>query len=469
MTTRDRLTLAAALAVVLATSALRPLYEDLGWVLPVLGAIVAVSGAAALARTASAPRVLQPCAAVLALLAYTALTFAGSTLAYGLLPTTATASSLAASFREGMGEVEVLAPPVPTTPELVLLAVLGAGAVMVVVDLLAVVLRKVAVSGLPLLVLFAVPSAVLPDGIGFLAFVLGASGWLGLLLADGSDRVSRWGTPLRSARGSQRDPGLGRVGRRIGGAALGVAVVVPVLVPGLDGQVLGGNGTGGGLGGSRTTTTYNPLLSLAGQLRQEEAQTLLTTAPPRAPTTSGSRRSTSSTPTAAGRPPSCPPTSTTDQVQDGDPAAGRPQRALRDGRRHIDLAQRLGGPWLPVPPCRPTSTSRAPGCGTRRPRRSSRPAPRSATSTSRTPSDQARAARRVAAAPAAVGARAHRRDLLGRPRAVGRRAGPCSRRSPRAPRRRSTAPPRCRRSSATPAASSTRSRPPPGPATPPTP
>ena len=204
MTTRDRLTIAAAVAVALATSALRPLYEDLGWLLPVLGAVVAVSGAAALARLASAPRSLQPVVAVLALLGYTALTFAGSTLAYGLLPTLDTVTSLSSTFRDGMGEVEVLAPPVPTSPELVLLAVLGAGAVAVVVDTLAVVLRKVAASGLPLLVLFAVPSGVLPGGIGFLAFVLGAAGWLGLLLADSTDRVSRWGTPLRSARGAPR-------------------------------------------------------------------------------------------------------------------------------------------------------------------------------------------------------------------------------------------------------------------------
>ena len=260
MTTRDRLTLAAALAVALASSALRPLYEDLGWLLPVLGGIVAVSGTAALSRMAGAPLGLQPFAGLLALLAYTALTFAGSTLAYGVLPTLDTARSLVSTYREAMGEVAALAPPVPTSPELVMLAVLGTGAVTVAVDTLAVVLRKVAVTGLPLLVLFAVPSGVLPGGLGVVAFVLGAAGWLGLLLADSSDRVSRWGTPLRSARAAQGDPSLGRVGRRIGAAALGVAAVVPVLVPGLDGRLLAGTGTGGGLGGSRSTTTYNPLL-----------------------------------------------------------------------------------------------------------------------------------------------------------------------------------------------------------------
>ena len=350
MTTRDRLTLAAAIAVALASAALRPLYEDLGWLLPVLGAVVAVSGAAALARLASAPRALQPVVALLALLAYTALTFAGSTLAYGLLPTLDTVTSLASTFRAGMGEVEVLAPPVPTSPELVLLAVLGAGAVMVAVDTLAVVMRKVAVSGLPLLVLFAIPSGVLPGGIGFLAFVLGAAGWLGLLLADSSDRVSRWGTPLRSARGTQSDPSLGRVGRRIGGAALGIAVVVPVLVPGLDGRLLGGSGTGSGLVGSRTTTTLNPLLELAGRLEQGDEETLLTYR-----TTEGAdflrlatldtydpeRGTWSLTEMSASR--------DEDRVRDGVPSPLGRSAPTEEVEVTVELTGELGGSWLPVP------------------------------------------------------------------------------------------------------------------------
>ena len=83
-----------------------------------------------------------------------------------------------------------------------LLAVLGVGAIAVVVDLLAVALRRVALSGLPLLVLFAVPSAVLPGGLGVLPFLLCAAGWLGLLLADSADTTAQWGLPLRGARPS---------------------------------------------------------------------------------------------------------------------------------------------------------------------------------------------------------------------------------------------------------------------------
>src|SRR2546429_299074 len=84
--------------------------------------------------------------------------------------------------------------------------------------------------GLPLLVLFAVPSAVLPGGLGWIPFVFVAAGWLSLLLVEGGDRVSRWGSPLRTDRPDRSarydDTSLGRVGRRIGAAALGVAVVV---------------------------------------------------------------------------------------------------------------------------------------------------------------------------------------------------------------------------------------------------
>ena len=349
MTTRDRLTLAAALAVVLASSALRPVYEDLGWLLPVLGGVVFVSGAAALARAARAPRPLQPLVGLLGLFGYTALTFAGSTLAYGLFPTLGTLTSLATTFADGMEQVELLAPPVPTSSELVLLAVLGTGAVAVVVDTVSVGLRKVAVSGLPLLVLFAVPSAVLPDGIGLVAFVLGAAGWLGLLLADGSDRVSRWGTPLRSSRTAGSDPSLGRVGRRIGAAALGVAVVVPALVPGLDGRLLGGDGSGDGFGSSRTTRTYNPLTSLGGQLRQDSIETLLTYRTDEGPeylrlTTLDEfdvDRGWEASELSAKR--------GENDVQDGVPRPVGRTAATQSVDVEVDPTRALDGPWLPIP------------------------------------------------------------------------------------------------------------------------
>ncbi|MGZ6804405.1 MAG: DUF3488 domain-containing protein, partial [Nocardioidaceae bacterium] len=156
----------------------------------------------------------------------------------------------------------------PTSDGLVLLSAAGVGAVAVAVDLLAVVLERAAVAGLPLLLLFVVPSSVVPGGLGDLPFVLGALGWLGLLLVEGSERVGRWGTPMRSSVPGGDDSSLGRVGRRIGVAAVGMAVVVPALVPGLDARLAGGTGggSGGDGGGSSEAQTFNPITRLRDQL-----------------------------------------------------------------------------------------------------------------------------------------------------------------------------------------------------------
>ncbi len=352
MSTPIRLTVAAALAVVLTSSALVPIYADLGWLLRVVGAVLAVALAGALARRARLPGALQPIATLLGLAAYVVVVFAPATLNYGVLPWEDTLSLLRGILDEGLRDVEELGPPVPTRPGLVLLAVLGTGAIAVAVDAIAVVLRRASIAGLPLLLLFAVPSAVLEGGSGWLPFLLGAGGWLGLLLAEGRDKVSRWGAPLTAAAspGASGDPSLGRVGRRIGAAALGVAVVVPVLVPGMDGRLLGGgSGEGTEGGGARSTTTYNPITRLAGQLQLPEPRTLLTyrtDSPDYLRLTTLDRfepASGWSSSALSGDPED-------DAVQRGIPAAeGQDRTPSRRVRTAIEVGSRFDGPWLPVP------------------------------------------------------------------------------------------------------------------------
>lgn len=280
MSTRERLTLAAALAVALAASALGPVYADLGWLVRVLGAVGVVGAAGLAMRRLSVPVVVQPTLQLVSLALYAGAVFARETLVAGVLPGSETLTALRALADSGLADVATLAPPVPTSPGLVLLAVLGVGAIAVLVDVVAVLLARAAVAGLPLLLLFAIPSAVLADGLGWLPFVLTASGWLGLLLVEGSDRVGRWGTPLRaaSAGGRDDDTSLGRVGRRIGAAALGVAVFVPAVLPGLDTRLLDG-GSGDGIGGSgkgKSSKTYNPITRLQGFLNLPDPSTLFT-------------------------------------------------------------------------------------------------------------------------------------------------------------------------------------------------
>lgn len=282
MSARERLTLAAGLAVALTTSALTPVFEDLGWAPRVLGAVIVVALTGLAARRLDLPTALQPVLGLAALAYYLCAAFVGGTFRLGLVPAGASLHAMQQLVHAGRLDVTRFGPPVPTHTGMVLLSAAGVGAVALVVDLLAVVLARAAVAGLPLLLLFAIPSGLVPGGLGWLPFSLGAAGWLGVLLVEGGDRVGRWGAPLSAALPSTRsvlddDTSLGRVGRRIGAAALSLAVVVPALLPGLDARLLGGGGgAGSGTGGgSRTATTYNPITRLHAELALPKPRQLL--------------------------------------------------------------------------------------------------------------------------------------------------------------------------------------------------
>jgi hypothetical protein len=101
----------------------------------------------------------------------------------------------------------------------------------------------------------------LPGGCWWARSLLGAAGWLGPAASPtAADAVLALGR--RSSRTAGRgpsppDPSLGRVGRRIGAARLGVAVVVPALSPAWTGDCTAGHGRQG-FGGSPPTTTLQP-------------------------------------------------------------------------------------------------------------------------------------------------------------------------------------------------------------------
>lgn len=277
MSARDTLTVLSGLAVLLASTALFPVFDSAAWVVRTATGVAVVVGTLLLARLVRVPAALQSGLALLVLLGYAVLAFAAGTLHHLVLPGADTVEAMQTLVEAARADVERFAPPVPVGDGTALVTVLAVGAVAVLVDAVAVLARRPAAAGLPLLVLFAVPSAIVSGRLGWWPFVLAAGGWLALLLVEGRERVGRWGAPLRAGGGAALgDPaGVGRVGRRLGAAALGIAVVVPVLVPGLDTDLLGG-GTGDGEGdGPRNVQTYNPLTRLRGQLVQPDPTPVL--------------------------------------------------------------------------------------------------------------------------------------------------------------------------------------------------
>ncbi|HVB28052.1 MAG TPA: DUF3488 and transglutaminase-like domain-containing protein [Mycobacteriales bacterium] len=282
-TVRWRLTVAAALATALGCAALVPLFAYAHWLVATGGAITLVAGAGALGRRLRLPAALVSLLSAGLLLGYLTRIIGGGYAT--IIPTGRTIARLHPLLGHAVDDIRTLVPPIQPNHGIELLTVAGVGAVALVVDLIAVGLHRPALAGLPLLGLFAVPSAIAAHGVGWVAFTVAAAGYLGLLVADARDRLGRWGRVLgrsetsaphgRTPRAAQTAP-VAAAGRRLGAAALGLAVVVPVLIPGLRTGLAVGGGTGvGGSGNGSTVTTFNPIVRLRDELDSRTAVPLL--------------------------------------------------------------------------------------------------------------------------------------------------------------------------------------------------
>jgi TgpA N-terminal domain/Transglutaminase-like superfamily/Domain of unknown function (DUF4129) len=326
-----RLTVTAAVAVILASVSVYPLIQAAGWFwagvgavivaaaagiitrLPTLHAAVAgsvvalvaaapllvspqwglrVAGAAIVAVTAASRprlRVLQALACVIiylaALLIYLNALFASHLSTAGIVPTKASLSYLSTLANQGMAE-RIFEPPVPSSPGVILLAAGGIGLMAVATDLLAVRLRSPAIAGLPLLALYCVriTTAAHQGGLGAtIVFCLAMIGYLALLAADGRERLRIWGRLVTVWHGAAADPvetpdtkALAASGRRIGLAAACIALAFPLLVPGISvHDLLKTDPTTTGSGGPPVALP-TPLAQMQDQLLSTSPRTVLT-------------------------------------------------------------------------------------------------------------------------------------------------------------------------------------------------
>jgi len=315
-----RLTLACAIAVILASISEFSLINGVSWLVAAAGAVLVVAlagtltrlnavpaaiGATVLAVIASVPlltapsaylkaaglvivaacavsatrlRFLTPLASLVtylaALLLYLNALFGGPKSVVRVVPTTASLRHLLAVFNQGTTTATGPA-PVPGTHGVLLLAAGGIGLAAIAVDLLAVRLRRPAIAGLPLLVVFMAPvptAARIGSTGGAFAFLCAATGYLALLSADGRNRLRGWGRVVTVWHYAGEDERLGgaevgalaATGRRIGLAAVCVAVATPLLLPTLNLHRLLAGGTGPG--NVAQVSLPNPVDQLDGML-----------------------------------------------------------------------------------------------------------------------------------------------------------------------------------------------------------
>ncbi len=285
MTGRLRLTIACGVASLLATAPLAPLFDTFRWLAFALLAVATVTASAVIARRLGIPAWLVPVANLVALALLVSFVFGAGTHRFAVLPTLDTLSAVQSQISAAFTDIVQLAVPVPARRGLLLLTVIGVGGIAILVDLLAVTLRRAPLAGLPMLAVFAVPVAVIRTGLGWLPFAVAATGYLILLLSESRDRISRWGRPFAEQATGQKwrpDPlegsPMAAVGRRIGVVAIGCAVLLPALVPFVSAGGLAGIAGGGGSGsgsGAGSTQALNPITQLRGQLRRNQPIELL--------------------------------------------------------------------------------------------------------------------------------------------------------------------------------------------------
>ncbi|MEU4797371.1 DUF3488 and transglutaminase-like domain-containing protein [Streptomyces sp. NPDC023327] len=289
MSGRARLALCATAATVLASSALLPLVDPATWFLQAVLLLALQSGVGALARRAPLARPLTVAVQALVTLLLLTLVFAREQALAGIVPGPEAFRRFGVLLEAGGADVGRYAIPAPLSDGIRLMLVGGVLVIGLAVDALAVTYRTAAPAGLPLLALYSVAAGLSGSGAGWLWFLFAACGYLLLLLAEGRDRLSQWGrvfgggaprSPGRVSGGLETRGGASapvRTGRRIGALALGVALVVPLALPGLDGGLLGGTGGpgGNGTGGGGTISAVNPLVALQDSLNQPEDREVL--------------------------------------------------------------------------------------------------------------------------------------------------------------------------------------------------
>ncbi|MEV7434388.1 transglutaminase TgpA family protein [Streptomyces griseoviridis] len=282
MSGRARLALCGWAATLMAACALLPLVSPATWILQaaVMLGVQTLVGAAT--RRVPLPRPLTVASQALVGLLMLTLAFAREQAVAGFVPGPDAFRHFAELLRQGGDDIARYAIPAPLASDGIRLMLLGGVLVIgLAVDTLAVTFRSAAPAGLPLLALYSVAAGLSEGGADWLWFLVAAVGYLTLLLTEGRDRLSQWGRVFGgAARTPGGEPGAQapvRTGRRIGVVALGVALVVPLALPGMNGGLLDGAGTGvgTGTGGGGTISAVNPLVSLRDSLNVDEDRQVL--------------------------------------------------------------------------------------------------------------------------------------------------------------------------------------------------
>lgn len=278
-----RRTLLALLACALGAVPLKALFSDTRWLGEAWLAMVVVVGPAALLRLRRAPSALDIWPGIVLLIPWLTRIYVPAHAWHGFLPSKTTFTDIGDLMDSLHHTTSDEVAPIHSTVavRLVLSALLGLLAALI--DLIAVVGRRGALAGVPLLVVYTVSGAVPREPVAWFWFVTAAVGYLILLSLDAADELRDWGRRVSRKGGDTSRLGLAFSAQRIGVIAVVAAVALPLLVPANARNLIadaihnnhGGDGVGT-IGANSEGSSISPYIALKGQLERNKPVPLMT-------------------------------------------------------------------------------------------------------------------------------------------------------------------------------------------------
>ena len=246
-----------------------------GFMVPILGGCLLVAVVGMLLRSARLPAVVVALVQVVVVLVWLNHREAASLALGGWVPTPDSVRGLVSAFQDSALASQAYAAPVPqSVPQFYPLLILAGSLTAVLVDFLAVGLRRAPLAGLPLLALYTAPISILDGGVSWLKFAAAALCFLSLIAAEEVQRLADWGDQVSSGAqtfDTQTTAVSGQAiwssARKIGMTATGLAVVVPLFVPTFSAAFFSG-GSGPGTGDGDSVSISNPMVDLKRDLTQ---------------------------------------------------------------------------------------------------------------------------------------------------------------------------------------------------------
>lgn len=276
-------TLKAMSATALMVLPLWSLFTNHGWLIDMWLSIAIVCVPATILRMTRPARVWQTWLGVLVLIPWLTLRFLSDHAIAGVIPGGRTWTDIGNLFDQVRTlSNDGVAPVHASAAVAFVLAMLG-GLMAAFVDLIAVVGRRSAVAGVPILVVFTVVGAVTRHPVNWLLFAASAAAFLILLSIDSTDTVHEWGRIVPGDGVQRSTAALGVSGPRIAVIAVAIAALLPLIAPSrtsnlLSDAVHGGGGTGKGIPGfgARSGIALDPFAALKGQLDRNKSVSLFT-------------------------------------------------------------------------------------------------------------------------------------------------------------------------------------------------